>query len=290
MSDDTTKVLPAEEAAQKKEKLEKAWTMASSNYADYIEPHFAPLNKFILDEVVSRSPKKCLDVASGAGEPALSLAAALKDKCEVIGIDLSQAMVQLAGKRANERGITNCKFQVGDAENLSNFQDGEFDAVTCRQGFGFFPQPENALREFKRVLKNSGRFVLTIWGPEETAFLPKIAGGLIKRHFDVPDDPNAKAPWYWAGDGFLNKLLSKAGFSEITVKMVRADMSYSGVDELFEAMRGTPQRVFLEGASAEMVTKLKVSLKEIASDFAAGKGYVLPCKFMVGVCVKREDG
>ncbi len=286
MSDNKPEALfTEEEAAKKKEKIHKAWTMATSNYADYIEPHFAPLNKIILNEVVSSSPEKCLDVATGAGEPALSLAVALS-KSKVIGIDFCESMVKLADQRAKQRDIANCTFQVGDAENLSVFADEEFDVVTCRQSLGFFPQPQCALSEFLRVLKRHGKLILTVWGPEKTAILPKLAGALVNIHFNVPQDPNTRPIWYWAGNNVLKEALSKAGFTEININQVAVDMSYSGIDELFEALRGTPQRIVLESASAEMVLKLKASLKEIASDFATGNGYTLPCSFMVGVGVK----
>ena len=284
MSDDKPGALSVEEAIKKKEKIHKAWTMATGNYADYIEPQFAPLNKIILDEVDSSS-EKCLDVATGAGEPALSLAAALS-KGKVIGIDFCESMVKLAEERVKQRNIANCTFQVGDAENLSVFADEEFDVVTCRQGLGFFPQPQHALKEFLRVLKKQGKLVLTVWGPEKTAILPKLAGGLVKQHFDVPKDPNAKPPWYWSGNNLLKEALREAGFTEININQVALDMSYPGIDELFEALRGTPQRMVLENASAEMVLKLKASLKEMASEFSTGNGYTLPCSFMVGVSVK----
>jgi ubiquinone/menaquinone biosynthesis C-methylase UbiE len=285
MPDDKPEALLEEEAAKKKEKIHKAWTMATGNYADYIEPHFAPLNKIILNEVIPSSPEKCLDVAAGAGEPALSLAAALS-KSKVTGIDFCESMVSLANQRAKQRNIANCTFQIGDAEKLSAFADNEFDIVTCRQSLGFFPQPQHALSEFLRVLKSNGKLILTVWGPKETAILPNLAGGLVNLHFDVPQDPNARPIWYWAGNNVLKDALDKAGFTEINVKQIKVDMSYQGIDELFEALRGTPQRMVLESASAEMVLKLKSSLKEIASDFAAGNGYTLPCNFMVGVGVK----
>lgn len=276
--------LTSEQVIAKKKKVHNAWTMATSNYAEYIEPHFAPLNKIILDEI-NQDVVMCLDIASGAGQPALSIADKF-NKSKVIGIDLVESMVNLASKRAKEKNRNNCTFEVGDAENLSKFKDNEVDVVTCRQGLGFFPQPDIALKEFLRVLKNKGKLIMTVWGKEDSAILPKLAGAVVNKHFTIEKDPNQKPIWYWSNETLLNEALRNVGFKEINIKQINVDLTYNKLDELFEALRGTPQRIVLEQADEELNIKLKESLKELASKYNKESKYILPCSFTIATAIK----
>ncbi|HVR82746.1 MAG TPA: class I SAM-dependent methyltransferase, partial [Planctomycetota bacterium] len=77
----------------------------------------------------------------------------------ITGVDLTPEMIELAKKLADERGVPNAAFSVGDAQELS-FEPGSFDLVTCRAAFDHFDDPEKALRAMTRVLAREGRMVL----------------------------------------------------------------------------------------------------------------------------------
>jgi SAM-dependent methyltransferase len=94
-----------------------------------------------------------LEVATGPGYVALGFARACR---EVVGIDLTPALLQLAEGQRKERGIANAHFQVGDAGHLP-FDDGEFDAVVCRFAFHHFPDPLRVLQEMARVCRANGK-------------------------------------------------------------------------------------------------------------------------------------
>ena len=79
-----------------------------------------------------------LDVASGTGEPGLTLATKLKGGI-VVATDLSEGMLEVARENAAKRGIKNFKTTVCDVSELP-FPDNSFDAVSCRFGFMFFPR------------------------------------------------------------------------------------------------------------------------------------------------------
>jgi len=94
-----------------------------------------------------------LDVACGTGIVTLELAKKAK---RAIGIDLTGEMLEIARKKAQEKGVKNVEFRSGDAENIE-FPDNYFDLITCRYAFHHFPK---ALLEFYRVLKGDGRVVI----------------------------------------------------------------------------------------------------------------------------------
>ena len=93
-----------------------------------------------------------LDVATGAGHTALAMAPYVAD---VLATDLTPEMLDQTRRLAAERGLANVTTSIGDAESLP-FENGRFDLVTCRLAFHHFPHPEQAMREFARVLKPGG--------------------------------------------------------------------------------------------------------------------------------------
>jgi SAM-dependent methyltransferase len=108
-------------------------------------------------ELAAPQPReRALDVATGTGHTALALAPLL---AEVVGIDLAPEMLAQARRLAEERGIGNARFQIGDAHRLE-FEDGDFDLVTTRLAAHHFSDPRLALREMARVLGARGRLVI----------------------------------------------------------------------------------------------------------------------------------
>ena len=100
--------------------------------------------------------EQVLDVATGTGNLAMALSPHVK---EVIGIDITPGMLELAVQAARERGLDNIYNLVGDVEHLP-FRDSGFDVVTCRFSFHHFPGPWISLCEMARVLRPGGRLVI----------------------------------------------------------------------------------------------------------------------------------
>ncbi len=99
---------------------------------------------------------RLLDVATAAGHTAFALAPAV---AEVVATDLLEEMLAVARDQAAQRGLTNVTFERADAEELP-FDDGSFDAVTCRIAPHHFPRPDRFVAEVVRVLRPGGRLGL----------------------------------------------------------------------------------------------------------------------------------
>src|SRR5262245_12906714 len=89
-----------------------------------------------------RGDERVLDVGCGAGHTALAFAPRVR---EVVGLDLTPAMLAEAAALAEARGLGNLRFERGDAMALP-YPDAGFDLVTCRQCAHHFERPEAALR------------------------------------------------------------------------------------------------------------------------------------------------
>jgi ubiquinone/menaquinone biosynthesis C-methylase UbiE len=95
---------------------------------------------------------RALEIATGPGYVAMALA----DYCrEVVGVDLTAAPIAIAQRTSRERGLTNVRFEVGEADNL-RYGDGEFDLVVCRFAFHHFLNPEAILQQMCRVCRGGG--------------------------------------------------------------------------------------------------------------------------------------
>ena len=95
---------------------------------------------------------KVLDLASGTGEPAISLASMVDDDGHVTALDLSSELLQIADQRAQARSLKNFSTRQADAQHLP-FAAHSFDLITCRFGVMFFENVDVALTEALRVLK-----------------------------------------------------------------------------------------------------------------------------------------
>jgi ubiquinone/menaquinone biosynthesis C-methylase UbiE len=162
---------------------------------------------------------KILDVAAASGEPSLSLAAALPN-AKIIATDIAENYVPLGRAQAEAAGLSDqVSFEVADGENLSQFDDNSFDAVTCSLGLMFFPNEGKGLSEFYRVLKPNGIFAATFWGAEVPFFTKAIA---VAQKITPPESAAVDAPVNIAqrfkdGKG-LCELITKTGFADLEHK------------------------------------------------------------------------
>ena len=110
------------------------------------------------------SGSRVLDVCCGAGASALPAAETVGPTGNVIGVDLSKQLLELARTKAIQRRLDNIEFEVGDMLSL-RFAVGSFDAVVCVFGIFFVPDMANAASELWSRIRPGGKLVVTTWGP-----------------------------------------------------------------------------------------------------------------------------
>jgi cyclopropane fatty-acyl-phospholipid synthase-like methyltransferase len=118
------------------------------------------------------SGKMLLDVACGAGGPALRIAATTG--CSIVGIDVHKQAVATASSLAARRGLAErAEFRTTDANRPLPFSDGSFDAITCIDAINHFPDRPGVISEWTRLLKPGGRLLftdpITLTGPMTNA-------------------------------------------------------------------------------------------------------------------------
>lgn len=157
---------------------------------------------------------RILDLASGTGEPAITLAARIGDSGEVTALDLSADLLAIAAQRARQRGFSHVITRQGDAQNLP-FPDHQFDLATSRFGVMFFADIDRALRELHRVLKPGARACFAAWGSKDQPYFSSSIG-IVHRHVGgsllAVGGPD---PFRFSTPGSLTDALQRAGFANL---------------------------------------------------------------------------
>jgi ubiquinone/menaquinone biosynthesis C-methylase UbiE len=107
---------------------------------------------------------RVLDACCGAGASALPAAEFVGRKGKVIGVDIAQALLELAQAKAAQRRLGNTQFELGDLLSL-RFPDESFDAAVCVFGIFFVPDMAAAVQELWRCVRPGGQLAVTTWGP-----------------------------------------------------------------------------------------------------------------------------
>jgi SAM-dependent methyltransferase len=143
------------------------WNRMAHVYLQEIDPRFAP----VVEQVIARARlapgQHVLDLGTGTGAVAERAAALVGPSGQVVGVDISPDMLDLARRRLATRGLTSVQLYEGRAEDLP-VGDGAFDAVLASLSLMYVIDRAAAARELARVLRPGGRLVAAVWaGPEQ---------------------------------------------------------------------------------------------------------------------------
>lgn len=198
-----------------------------------------------------------LDIASGTGEPGLSIAQMVGEG-KVTGTDLSEGMLRVARKKAAQMRITNYTTKVCDVSELS-FEDQTFDFVSCRMGFMFFPDMAIASSEIYRVLKPGGRFAAAVWSSAQNNEWIGMLIRIVSRNLNIePPPPGAPGMFRCAPPGLMSNLLRQAGFKNVTEKKIVAKANYETPDKYWKQMMEVAAPVASAMSQADHATNERV--------------------------------
>jgi SAM-dependent methyltransferase len=173
---------------------------------------------------------RVLDVATGAGEPAISIALKVGASGMVVATDLVAAMLAGARRRAAALDLAQLRFVVADMAALP-YPAATFDAMTCRFGLMFAPDPVAAAAEVRRVLRRGARAAWMVWGPPEYNTVSLTVRRTLAEFFGDTGPDTGAARYRFAAAGLLERTLRAAGF---------ADVAEVPFDETVEIAAGRP--------------------------------------------------
>jgi ubiquinone/menaquinone biosynthesis C-methylase UbiE len=221
-----------------------------------------------------------LDVATGLGEPALTVARRVGKEGKVVGIDLSPKMIAFAEERARAAGLRNVAFHVQDAEELAGAAEGSYDAALCRFGLVYLPELARALRGVHHVLTPRAPFASAVWAaPERVPFI-QLAKETIHRVTGLPGPgPGMPHAFALAERGRLEQALSSAGFEQMRGERLTIVIQLASAAEYCEVMRDTTRLgALVDERAPEKRDEAWGALAEAAAVYADASGRLsFPC-------------
>jgi SAM-dependent methyltransferase len=176
-----------------------------------------------------------LDLGCGDGTTALPAA---RRGANVLGVDIASKLVEAGNARAQRHGLANCRFQEGDATDLYELEDDQFDLVVSMFGAMFAPRPFDVAKEIVRVTRPGGRIVMGNWIANDPTFVAKVLG--ISASYSPPPPEGFISPVTWGVEENVAERFGRAGIAADRISCRRATYTFN--------FSGTP---------AEFVTELR---------------------------------
>lgn len=226
-------------AAAYKRNERELWNQFSRRYIRVAMPEFVPYGRRLVEMAGVRKGQWVLDVATGPGEPALTIARRVGPAGLVLGVDFSPAMLRAARARARRLGLRNVQFHEMDAERLT-LEGMMFDRVFCRFGLMLMPDAERALAEMHRVLVPGGRLAVAVWSTQQKVnTLGLVRRALTKHHaFTLPEG----APDFFrlGKAGAIERALRAAGFRHVRRERMTVEWAFKDPADYWRSMRQGP--------------------------------------------------
>jgi ubiquinone/menaquinone biosynthesis C-methylase UbiE len=260
------------------------WDKAAARYERAWQAQLEPAQTAMLEMAAPISGERVLDVACGTGLVTFRAAALVAPRGEVVGTDLSEEMVAIAGERARAGAIANVAFERMDAEKLA-FDAGAFDVALCALGLMYVPDPEKAVCELNRVLRAGGRAACAVWGQRSRCGWAEI--------FPIVDSrvQSEVCPMFFRlGTGkALERAFAEAGFGSITSRHLTTRLAYANPAEACEAaFAGGPVALAYSRFTDEMKAAAHTEYLHSIEAYREGAGYAVPGEFVIVAGTKQQ--
>jgi SAM-dependent methyltransferase len=192
----------------------------------------APIDPVLMRTTGLEVGDRVVDFGCGSGEPSLALARYVGPKGQVLGVDVSAPMLEVARRRTRMAHLDNVRFRRGDLTSFRHRGPG-FDVAVSRFALMFASDLDAALGNVRDALRRGGHAAFAVWGPLEQN--PSVAiRARLRRHFDpgpVPDPETIPHPLRLARPGRLAGLMRRAGFQEVREEGVNAGTAFGSLDD-----------------------------------------------------------
>ena len=232
---------------------------------------------------------KVLDLGCGDGTTALPAA---KLGAEVLGIDIARNLVDAGNKRAAEHGLTNLRFQEGDASNLEQVRDKSFHLVISFFGGMFAPKPFNVGKEMIRVTRPGGRIVMGNWIPNDPTLVAQILK--ISSNYTPPPPEGFVSPMTWGVESNVIERFAAAGVPKDKISFARDTFTFnfpgtpSQLVDVFRKYYGPTMNAFEAAEKQGRAAQLQKELEELFnSQNKSQDGTSIPATFL-RVTVERK--
>lgn len=245
--------------------------------------HFLqPMGDAIIKALQIKETDAVLDIASGTGEPGLTIAGIAKNG-SVTALDISDKMLQTAKGKAAQQAIENFTTQQGDACEMP-FGDESFDKISCRMGFMFFPDMQLAANEMFRVLKQDGKIAASVWYTQQkNVWIGSVMSVINKNIPAAPPPAGAPGMFRCAQPGWMKSVFQNAGFTNVEEQEITGKNHYKNFADMWTQMNEVAAPVVNAMSKADDATKQKIKseLKTMVAPFQTENGLLLDFSALV---------
>lgn len=266
--------------------------------APYWEKHrhiirqmFAPITDALGRDAKIAPGYKVLDVGTGPGEPALTVAGSVGKFGIVHGIDPAPEMIAAARRASEREKIDNVHFEVSSADALP-FAADTFDAIVSRFAVMFFPSPIKGIEQIFRVLKPNAYAAFAVWSSADSNPFHYLLSRVVERYVDSPPSPqDCLDAFRFAAPGKLQAILDQAGAVGTTERLlqfqIEAPVSVEDFWDLRSEMSST-LRPKLAMLSAETKRELRREVIKGLTEYSTENGVSFPAEVLVVSGSKRS--
>jgi SAM-dependent methyltransferase len=260
-----------------REYTRSTWNESAKDYSEFMR-RLEPVRTDLVTLLAPIPGEHVLDLGTGPGEPAMTVAEGVGSTGHVTGVDLSEKMIELATQSARLRKIGNADFRVMDCASL-DVPDGSFDGVLSSFGFQIFTDPESAAKEAHRVLRPTGRIAVCVWSTgNKTPFLDAIIAPMLE-HAEPDETGYLPTPYETGGPGEMVAFLGAAGFHGAREERHTYTMSFRDPDEYLQViLKGTPVGHSLSEETDEVQAEVLAKTRDNVRRWSTPDGIRLPAE------------
>ncbi|MAF13865.1 MAG: methyltransferase type 11 [Parcubacteria group bacterium] len=273
------------------EQQRQTWDKFSAGWKKWDEllmSKMRPVSEALIDSLTINDNDSILDVASGTGEPGLTLAKKFPN-ARVTGSDLSEQMVKIANEHAKQRNIANYFSVHADASNMPSFEDNQFDGLICRFGIMFMPDLDGSLKEMVRVVKLGATFSVAVWAAPQFNDLLTTIGKIVRHQLNIPEPPvDVPGIFRCAQEGFTSGKLETAGLNEVKEFEIEGVSDFDSPEHYWEVMSDIAGPIMdaLKKADEETQQVVKKAVLEAAEKFVVDGKVKLNWKAIIATGIK----
>lgn len=234
--------------------------------------------------------QRVLDIATGIGEPAVTAAHRVGPGGQVVAIDQSPQMLEIARKRAAALDLQNIQFIELNAENLDQLE-GHFDAALCRWGLMLMPQLVPTLQRIRERLVPGGRFATSVWSVPARVPTMSLPLEVLKQFMEVPaPPPNAPGAFSLADSKVLEQAFIQAGWSSVSSSPLELTMELDSARDYVSFMRAiSPSfNALVAGQSSEVQERIWQAIEDTTQKRygSANAGVRIPAETICALAVR----
>ncbi len=247
-----------------------------ARFQELLDRQIEPLGRAAIDVLKPEEGEHIIDIGCGCGQTSIDLAGRVGAAGAVVGVDISQPMLEVALRRSRLVPTLPVTFRMLDAQ--SDDLGSGFDAAFSRFGVMFFSDPVAAFANIRKSLKPRARFAFVCWRSlnENPWMLAPLQAALPLLPPLAPPDPAAPGPFAFADPSRIHSILDVAGFGSRNVSRLDARIGGASVEETLQlALNLGPLGAALR-ERPQLADKVRDVVRNVLSKYDTSEGVLMP--------------